>query len=142
MDDSDSAPARVTGVRVAGQHRPFDVVVSTIPLPYVVPLIPALPADEKARIAAIDNVGVVCVLLKLKRPFSRNFWMNINDPRIEIPGLIEYSNLNPLDGSVIVYAPFYMPQHPSEIPPRLRRLHRRDVGGHAGASARTSIAAT
>ena len=47
------------------------------------------------------NVGVVCVLLKLKRPFSRNFWMNINDPRIEIPGLIEYTNLNPLDGSVI-----------------------------------------
>ena len=64
------------------------------------PLIPELPADEKARIAAIENVGVVCVLLKLKRPFTRNFWMNINDPRIEIPGLIEYSNLNPLDGSV------------------------------------------
>jgi len=39
--------------------------------------------------------------------------MNINDRRIEIPGLIEYTNLNPLDGSAIVYAPFYMPQtHP------------------------------
>ncbi len=119
VDDS-RAPTRVTGVRIAGQHRPFDVVVSTIPLPYVVPLIPALPADEKARIAAIENVGVVCVLLKLKRPFSRNFWMNINDPRIEIPGLIEYSNLNPLDGSVILYAPFYMPRtHPK---------YRRDFG--------------
>jgi protoporphyrinogen oxidase len=56
---------------------------------------------------------VVCVLLKLKRPFTRNFWMNINDERIEIPGLIEYTNLNPLDGSTIVYAPYYMPQtHP------------------------------
>jgi protoporphyrinogen oxidase len=119
VDDS-RAPTRVTGVRIAGHHRPFDVVVSTIPLPYVVPLIPALPADEKARIAAIENVGVVCVLLKLKRPFSRNFWMNINDPRIEIPGLIEYSNLNPLDGSVILYAPFYMPRtHPK---------YRRDFG--------------
>jgi protoporphyrinogen oxidase len=104
---------RVTGVRVAGEVRDFDVVVSTIPLPYVVPLIPELPEDEKARIAAIENVGVVCVLLKLKRPFTRNFWMNINDPRIEIPGLIEYSNLNPLDGSVILYAPYYMPRsHP------------------------------
>jgi len=39
--------------------------------------------------------------------------MNINDPRIEIPGLIEYTNLNPLDGTTIVYAPYYMPQtHP------------------------------
>ena len=63
---------------------------------------------------------MVCVLLKLKRPFSRNFWMNINDPRIEIPGLIEYTNLNPLDGSVILYAPFYMPRtHPK---------YRRDFG--------------
>ena len=73
VDDS-RAPSRVTGVRIAGQHRPFDAVVSTIPLPYVVPLVPGLPADEKARIAAIENVGVVCVLLKLKRRFSRNFW--------------------------------------------------------------------
>jgi protoporphyrinogen oxidase len=53
------------------------------------------------------------VLLKLRRPFTRNFWMNINDPRIEIPGLIEYTNLNPLDGATILYAPYYMPQtHP------------------------------
>jgi len=104
---------RIVGVRVGGAERRFDAVVSTIPLPYLVPLIPDLPADEKARIAAIRNVGVVCVLLKLKRPFSRNFWMNINDRRIEIPGLIEYTNLNPLDGSTILYAPFYMPQtHP------------------------------
>ncbi|MEO9190555.1 MAG: NAD(P)/FAD-dependent oxidoreductase [Acetobacteraceae bacterium] len=108
--DESSSPSRVTGVRVAGVHRSFDTVVSTIPLPYVVSLVPSLPADQQARIAAIENVGVVCVLLKLKRPFTRNFWMNINDPRIEIPGLIEYSNLNPLDGSAILYAPFYMPR--------------------------------
>jgi protoporphyrinogen oxidase len=39
--------------------------------------------------------------------------MNINDPQIEIPGLIEYTNLNPLDGTSIIYAPYYMPQtHP------------------------------
>jgi protoporphyrinogen oxidase len=103
---------RVTGVRVAGELQPFDQVVSTIPLPYVARLVPGLPARERQQIEAIRNVGVVCVLLKLKRPFTRNFWTNINDPRIEIPGLIEYSNLNPL-GATIVYAPFYMPQgHP------------------------------
>lgn len=103
---------RVSGVRVAGELQPFDQVVSTIPLPYVARLVPALPARERQQIEAIRNVGVVCVLLKLKRPFTRNFWTNINDPRIEIPGLIEYSNLNPL-GATIVYAPFYMPQgHP------------------------------
>ena len=111
--DESGPSSRVRGIRVDGAERRFDAVVSTIPLPYLPALVPQLPADEKARIEAIRNVGVVCVLLKLKRPFTRNFWMNINDPRIEIPGLIEYSNLNPLDGSFIVYAPYYMPQtHP------------------------------
>lgn len=109
----DGAPARVRGVRVGGVERRFDAVVSTVPLPYVSRLVPGLPAAEAAQIAAITNVGVVCVIMKLKRPFTRNFWLNINDPRIQIPGLIEYTNLNPLDGCSIVYAPFYMPQtHP------------------------------
>lgn len=112
IDGTAEAPI-VRGVRARGEDLRFDAVVSTVPLPYVNGLIPKLPAVEAAKIAAIGNVGVVCVILKLKRPFSRNFWMNINDPRIEIPGLIEYTNLNPLDGSTILYAPFYMPQtHP------------------------------
>jgi protoporphyrinogen oxidase len=111
--DSNLGSQCVRGLSVGGQERSFDAVVSTVPLPYVSDLVPDLPAEEAGKIAAIRNVGVVCVILKLKRPFSRNFWMNINDPRIEIPGLIEYTNLNPLDGNTIVYAPFYMPQtHP------------------------------
>jgi len=108
--------ARVAGLRIAGETMPFDRVISTIPLPYLVPMIPGLPQPERERIAAIRNVGVVCVLLKLRRPFTRNFWMNINSPGIEIPGLIEYTNLNPLaeqGGPTILYAPYYMPQsHP------------------------------
>lgn len=112
IDDGNGSP-RVSGIKVNGEVMPFDQVISTIPLPYLVRVMPDLPADEKAKVAAIKNVGVVCVLLKLKQPFTRNFWMNINDPRIEIPGLIEYTNLNPLDGTSIIYAPYYMPQtHP------------------------------
>lgn len=92
----------------------FDAVVSTIPLPYLVRIVPDLPPDEHEKIKAIRNVGVVCVLLKLKKPFSPHFWMNIHDPRIEIPGIIEYTQLNPLNQKeAILYAPYYMPQtHP------------------------------
>jgi len=109
----DAQPARVTGLRVNGVEQPFDQVISTIPLPYLTRVVPGLPAEERRKVEAIRNVGVICVLLKLKKPFTRNFWMNINDPRIEIPGLIEYSNLNPSVGATILYAPFYMPQtHP------------------------------
>lgn len=107
------AEGRINGVRVNGETLAFDQVISTIPLPYLVRVMPDLPADEKARVAAIKNVGVVCVLLKLRRPFTPNFWMNINSPGIEIPGLIEYTNLNPMREQGrphILYAPYYMPQ--------------------------------
>lgn len=107
---------RVAGLRIGGVVEPCERVISTIPLPYLTRLVPGLPAGERAQIGAIRNVGVVCVLLKLRRPFTRNFWLNINSPGIEIPGLIEYTNLNPLreqGGPAILYAPYYMPQtHP------------------------------
>lgn len=102
------AGLKASGVRIAGGTEPFDAVVSTVPLPYVAKLVPDLPAAERDALLAVKNVAVVCVLLHLREPFTHNFWLNINDPRIEIPGLIEYSNLNPL-GASIVYAPFYMP---------------------------------
>jgi len=100
------------GIRVAGELRPYDTVVSTIPLPYLVKLAPELPKAERDKVAAIVNIGVVCAIFKLKHSVSPNFWTNINDPSMAIPGLIEYSNLNPLP-CTIVYAPFYMPvTHP------------------------------
>ena len=57
----------------------------------------------------IRNIGVVCVMLKLKRSVSPHFWVNIADPSVEIPGIVEFSNLRPLPEPV-VYVPFYMPQ--------------------------------
>jgi len=114
---ADPTRRAVRAIRVNGEERPTDVVVSTIPLPYLSRLVVDLPADERRRIDAIESVGVVCVLIKLKRAFTRNFWTNILDPRFEIPGLIEYTNLNPLDGSHVLYAPYYMPR----IHPKYRR---------------------
>jgi protoporphyrinogen oxidase len=96
------------GIRVNGETRAYDTVVSTMPLPYLVKLAPGLPAAERDKIAAIVNIGVVCAVFKLRHSLTRNFWTNINDPGMQIPGLIEYTNLNPL-GPTVVYAPFYMP---------------------------------
>lgn len=103
---------QVTGVAAGGETHPAEAVISTVPLKYVPRFAPDLTAAERSQIAAIENIGVVCVLLKLKRPFTPYFWMNVNDPRLEIPGIIEYSNLNPLPAHV-VYFPYYMPKtHP------------------------------
>lgn len=103
---------KVQGIVVDGKLIPCDAVASTAPIQYLPRLAPGLPADFAAKIAAIHNIPVACVILKLKHPLSENFWMNINDPSIAIPGVIEYSNLNRMTPSVL-YAPFYMPKtHP------------------------------
>ena len=52
------------------------------------------------------------MIVKLRRALTGNFWLNVNDPEMDIPGIVEYSNLRPLDCH-LVYVPFYMPgEHP------------------------------
>jgi protoporphyrinogen oxidase len=101
------------GVELASGERVLaDVVISTAPLPYVPAMLAAHAPELAARYQGFDNVGVACVIHKLKRPVSANFWVNISDSTIEIPGFVEFSNLRPT-GDVIVYVPYYMPaSHP------------------------------
>lgn len=99
---------RVTGVRAGGRDFSADAVISTVPVQLVNNLVPDLPEASKARYAAIHNIGVVCLLFKLKRSVTKHFWLNIVDDTIDIPGLIEFSNLRPV-GDTIVYVPYYMP---------------------------------
>lgn len=99
---------RVRGVQVGGEHLTFDKVISTVPLPFVPRLAPDLPESILAKFGALNNIAVVCVIAKLRRPVSANFWVNTNDPDMDIPGIVEYTNLRPMDAH-IVYVPFYMP---------------------------------
>lgn len=98
----------ITGIESCGQFESFDQVISTVPLPLVPDLIPDLPDYIRAQFASLKNVAVVCVIAKLNKPVTDNFWLNTNDPQMDIPGLVEYTNLRPLN-SHIVYVPFYMP---------------------------------
>ena len=103
---------QVKGVRIGDACENFDKVVSTIPLPYIPKLIPDLPNDVLSRFNEVKNIAVVCVIVKLKKQLTENFWLNVNDPEMDIPGLVEYTNLRQLSDH-IVYVPFYMPgEHP------------------------------
>ncbi len=99
---------RVSGLRTAQGETPYDAVISTVPTPFVPELIPSLPEAAKQRYAAIQNIGVICLVFKLKRSVTPHFWVNIVEPGIEIPGIIEFSNLRPAPDT-IVYVPYYMP---------------------------------
>lgn len=102
----------VRGVEANAQFETFDKVISTIPLPYIAKIMPDLPPELLTAYASKKNIAVVCVIAKLRRAVTDNFWLNTNDDEMDIPGLVEYSNLRPLDEHV-VYVPFYMPgEHP------------------------------
>lgn len=101
---------KVAGVSTDKGYFSAEQVISTVPTPLVSQLVPALPEGLKQQYDSIKNIGAVCLLLKLKQSASPHFWVNINDPNLEIPGLVEFSRLRPTGSDHIVYVPFYMPQ--------------------------------
>ena len=103
-----SANGHVTGVQTPQGIFDADAVISTIPIGLVSATVPDLPKDWKAKYDAINNIGVCCLLFKLSKSVTPHFWVNIAEPDVEIPGIIEFSNLRPTD-DVIVFVPYYMP---------------------------------
>jgi protoporphyrinogen oxidase len=100
----------VTGVEAGEELFPCEAVISTVPTPYVGALVPDLPPASRAAYDAIANIGVTCLVLKLRRSVTPHFWVNIIDPDMPIPGIIEFSNLRPVgDGETVVFVPYYMP---------------------------------
>jgi protoporphyrinogen oxidase len=100
---------RVTGVLTAKGVLQADAVISTVPTPLISTMVPDLPADWKVRYDSIVNMGVCCLVFKLKRSVSPHFWVNISEPDIAIPGIIEFSNLRTVGEESVVYVPYYMP---------------------------------
>ena len=102
---------RVTGLAFDG-HEDYtcDRVVSTVPLTVLAGLLPPGWEAYAAELNRIDYIGVVCVALKLRQPVSPHFWYNVNDARIPFNGIIEYTNLNPMEGQPghVVYVPYYV----------------------------------
>jgi protoporphyrinogen oxidase len=107
-------PGEGAVVQTPAGERQFDAVISTVPLPLVAPMLQAGGADAAlaARYSEQVSVACACVVLQTRQPITGNFWTNINDGRFAIPGIIEFSNLRPLQGH-ITYVPYYMPaSHP------------------------------
>jgi protoporphyrinogen oxidase len=99
---------RVTAVLAGGRQYQADAVICTVPIPLVNNLVPDLPQSWKDKYDAIRNIGVVCLLFKLRKSVTPHFWLNIIADDIDIPGIIEFSNLRPVS-ETIVYVPYYMP---------------------------------
>ena len=96
----------------SGQNVYSDRIVLAVPLPVAAGLLEELDPEFSLKISSIDFYGIVCGIFRLKEKVSDAFWLNINDSRIMANGLIEYTNLNPLEEinpHKIVYIPLYVP---------------------------------
>jgi len=103
----------VKGVVGPSGFEPYTRVVSTIALPYAAKIMPDLPSSIHEKLASRQNIAVVCVIVKLSKPLTGNFWLNVVDDSMDIPGIVEYTGLNPLKEK-IVYVPYYVPtDHPT-----------------------------
>ena len=98
----------VKGVVARGTRYAADSVISTVPMPFVGAMVPDLAEAWRRRYADIANIGVICVLFKLKRSVTPHFWVNVVDDDVDVPGIVEFSNLRRLPCTVI-YVPYYMP---------------------------------
>ncbi len=93
-----------------GETIQADSIISTCAIPHFLKLVPSLGLYG-ANLASIKYLNVVCTIFELDRPFSNNFWLNVNDPRVSFNGIVETTNLNPRDdlqGKNLLYIPYYM----------------------------------
>lgn len=102
---------KVISFNISAKKIKSENIVSTIPIPYIPKIIPQLPKKILASYDKVKNIGVICIIVKLKKKITDHFWLNINDEDMDIPGIIEYSNLRTIEKSSIAYIPFYMPQN-------------------------------
>jgi len=89
-----------------------DRVISTLPTRLTCRLIPALPADYRARYEWGQAYGAQCLILALDRQLTDSYWVNVCDPGYPFTSLVEHTNFRPAaeyGGRHLVYLGNYRP---------------------------------
>ena len=90
-----------------------DQVIATPALPVIADLIADwAPADYLAHLRRIAYLANVCLVLRLDRPLSSTYWLNVNDPDFPYVGIIEHTNFQDAatyGGDHVVYLSRYLP---------------------------------
>ena len=103
---------RAQGVSCSGDVLRFEQVISTIPIPALLPLLRDVQDPYFQSLFFLQYLDVDVMVLRLRHRLTPYFWTNISDGRMNLAGIIEYTNLNPcshLNGDAIIYIPQYLP---------------------------------
>lgn len=93
-----------------GNHK-FDKVIITSPSP-VFDKISKLPQNYRKKILSIPHLHALILLLILKKPFMKDYWLNITDRSFPFLVLVEHTNfMSPKNygGQHILYIGNYLP---------------------------------
>ena len=72
--------------------RPYDAVIATTPSYVFTRLVPPLPEAYAEKLTNVTYLAAVLVILVLKRPLSKMYWLNIADRAVPFVGIIEQTN--------------------------------------------------
>jgi len=104
----------VRGVRTQDGTIEATAVIATTALPIIADLLKGGASQEYINgLRRIKYLANVCLVLELTMPLSDIYWLNINDPDIPFTGIVEHTNLRPVEtcaGRHIVYLSRYIEQ--------------------------------
>jgi protoporphyrinogen oxidase len=92
--------------------RNFDLIIATVPSFTFTEMVPELPPDYVGKLKHVKYQSALCLVLKLKRPLSHIYWMNISDLTIPFVAAIEHTNYMPPEvygGKHVLYLSNYLP---------------------------------
>jgi protoporphyrinogen oxidase len=105
----------VQGVRTQDGTIDTEAVIATPALPIIADMLDGSAdrtyVDGLRRIKYLANI---CLVLELSKPLSDIYWLNINDPDVPFTGIVEHTNLLPIEGCGgrhIVYLSKYIEQN-------------------------------
>lgn len=75
----------------------FDKVISTIPNPEFLNLLPKISKEYSKKLEKINYQSIICATFILKKSLSEIYWLNISDKNIPFGGVIEHTNFIPKD---------------------------------------------
>ncbi len=79
------------------ETRNFNAIIATVPSFAFTEMAPDLPSDYVGKLRHIKYQSALCLVLKMKRPLSHIYWMNISDPTIPFVAAIEHTNYMPAE---------------------------------------------
>ena len=126
-----SAGGRATGLVVDGSFRPFDQILCTLAPPQARTVLD----DELAGLVPPDPcryLGVVCLLLRVRRSVSPYYHLNITDRRVPLTTIVETTHVvdpEHVGGHLLYVSRYVDPGHADQKRP-LDEL-RADYLGHA-----------